>query len=350
MNDHAKKLAEEWASLGPVVAMSKLDLKTHKSGRNILICCPFHNERTPSCSVGIGSQGTLRIHCFACSQTWDIHALVGQLFGIEPRTSFPALLEHEADLLGRWDIADELRGKAEPRPAPVRAPRPAPEPERERVYPPASDVDRVLTFCTMVEKDEEVSAWLRSRKLDPSEVDVRGLAYALPKSAPTPPWARFAGKTWIETGHRLIVPLVDHLGAVRSIRAGRVVDGDTPKRLPPAGHKISGLVMADAMATDVLKAGLWPEDSPWRPQFMIAEGEPDWLTIATMLELSRGPQCAMIGIYSGAWTADFARRIPKRSSVIVTTDQDAAGDKYAKLIAESLVGRQCDIQRAKVVE
>lgn len=346
MSDHAREISLEWARLGAFGALNRLGIKFRKANREAFIACPWHNGSGGSCTVAIGQEGTLRVHCFGCSRTWDFHAFVGQLAGIDPRTSFPALLAHEAELLGRWDIVDELEGKVERR-AVVRKPMSAPEPEPEREYPPSEEVEELIGACTMTQSDAEVSEWLRSRALDPVAVDLRGLAFALPADVALPRWASYQRKTWTEIGHRLIVPLYDATGKVRSVRAGRVVAGDSPKRLPPSGHKCSGLVMADAMAQSVLASGRWPADSPWRPHFMIAEGEPDWLSLATMLDLHRGPQCGMFGIFSGAWTPDIAARIPARSVVVVCTDPDPAGDKYATIVAESLAGR-CDAMRGQV--
>jgi hypothetical protein len=282
-----------------------------------------------------------------CNQTWDAHALVGQVAGIDPRGSFPALLAHEAEMLGRWDIVDALEGKAERRTPPPRKSEPLPEPEPERELPPVEELAALLNACTSTDADAEVASWLRSRSLDPLEIDRRGLAYALPRNAALPSWACYQRKTWIDLGHRLIVPIVDCTGEVRSVRAGRVIDGDSPKRLPPARHLCRGLVMADAMAREVLRAGAWPEWSPFRPLILIAEGEPDWLSMATMFDTSRGQQCAMFGIFSGAWTAEIAARIPDDAHITICTDHDPAGDKYAAQIVES-IGSRCALHRGRV--
>lgn len=339
MTDHAAALALDWARLGPSLALSKLGLKFRMAGREAFICCPWHGEKNASCTVAIGQSGTLRIHCFACDQTWDIHSLVGQLQGLDPRSAFRDLLRAEAELLGRWDIVDELEGKAEPRPAPRPAPAPPPPAEPERTYPDAVQVSDLLAACGLTGNDRQVAEWLRTRDLDADQVDVLGLAYALPRASQSlPPWARFRGRSWTETGHRLIVPLHDHLGTVRSVRAGRVGYGDSPKRLPPAGHKVSGLVMANAMALELLRAGAWP-DFAQDHSLVITEGEPDWMTACI-----RWPAPAHLGIYSGAWTTDIARRIPDGTNVAIWTDPDATGEKYAWAVASTLSSR-CHVIR-----
>ena len=344
MSEHAAELALEWARLGPFGALTKLGVKHERRGREAFVCCPFHKEKTPSCTVAIGQQGTLRVHCFGCSETWDIHSLVGQVVGIDTKSGFPSLLLHEAEQLGRWDIVDALAGKAERRPTPP--PRaPDPEPEPEKTFPDVNEVWALIRACGLTACDHQVFDWLKSRALAARDVDLRGLAYALSPRATLPSWARFRGSGWSELGHRLIVPLYDATGETRSVRAGRIADGETPKRLPPAGHTCKGLVMADALAQQLLRKGCWPD---WAPSHLvvIAEGEPDWMTWAVKVPLHQIPEYATLGIFSGSWTSEIAARIPDGSKVVVWTDQDAAGDKYAASIVETLITR-CDVMRGR---
>jgi len=339
--DHAAELAADFAAIGPFGTCDRLGLKHRREGRTAWICCPWHSEQTPSCTVAIGPCGTIRVHCFACSQTWDVHALVAQLRGLDTRADFRAVLLEEADTLGRSDIVDALEGRtAEPRPARTAPPRPVPvQATPAPTYPDRDQVLDLIASCTLTARDAEATQALADRGLAASDLDVRGLAYALPKSAALPAWARYRGRSWLDTGHRIIVPVVDANGVVRSVRASRVGPGDTPKRLPPAGHKASGLVMADAMAVEVLRAGAWPSWAPGPAQIVIAEGEPDWWTWAVRTPLHRIPKHACIGIFSGAWTADIAARIPDGAKVAIWTDHDAAGEKYAQQIADSLADR-----------
>jgi hypothetical protein len=345
--DHAAELAADFAALGPFGTCDRLGLKYRREGRTAFVCCPWHAEKTPSCTVAIGQAGTIRVHCFACSRTWDAHALVAQLRGLDCAGDFRAVLLEEAELLGRSDIVAALEGRAaEPRPARTAPPRPAPQPEPERTYPPRDEVLDMIASCSMTAGDPDVSRAVEARGLVPSDLDSRGLAYSLPASASLPAWARYRGRSWLDTGHRIIVPVVDAAGVVRSVRASRVGPGDTPKRLPPAGHKASGLVMADAMAVEVLRAGAWPSWAPGPAQVVIAEGEPDFWTWAVRTPLLRYPMHAVIGVFSGAWSADLAARIPDGATVAVWTDQDSAGDRYARAIADSLAGR-CSVIRGE---
>ena len=77
--------------------------------------------------------------------------------------------------------------------------------------------------------------------------------------------------------------MFNRLGVLRSLRARRVVAGEGPKNLAPAGFFTGGLVMADALGRKLLATGQrpesWPATVPLR--IVVAEGEPDFLTWAT---------------------------------------------------------------------
>lgn len=348
------ELALDWARIGPFATCDLLNLKYQReSNRCAFMCCPWHAERTPSCTITIGPEGTIRVHCFGCDQTWDVHSLFAQVNDLEISGSgFATLLLREAEVLTRWDIVEQLEGKRpEPRPyqpAPAPAiPRSDPQPEPERPLPDRNEVLDLVASCILVANEETVALHLRDRYIDPQGVDVRGLAYAIPDDIKhLPEWARYKGQTWLDTGHWLIIPVYNHTGSVVSVRASRVVPGDAPKRLPPAGCRVRGTIMADTMGQEMLKAGRWPEWATTEPRLIIAEGEPDFLTAALTTPLHQCPTCAVFGIFSGSWCKEIANRIPDKTKVLIWTDDDAAGRKYAKTIAES-IGDRCQLIRGK---
>jgi DNA primase len=121
--DDGAALEELLAARGPVAVLAWLGL-THRRLRSTRarLCCPFHQEHTPSAILEVGPRGTLRLHCFgAChGRTWDVHGLVAQVHGLDVRRDYPRVLEHEARFTGY-----ELRAPTRA-PAPRPAPRPAP--------------------------------------------------------------------------------------------------------------------------------------------------------------------------------------------------------------------------------
>ena len=323
-------------------ALNLLDKATQRQAAGFLIRCPWHADSGPSCSVQ-NRGGIVLAHCFSCDHKGDALDLVAVVHGLDSHADFRAVMLVAAELAARHDLVDQLQGRtAEPRSAPE--PRTAPEPTPERTFPPQGEVLDMIASCRPTATDVQVATWLASRKLSASDVDIRALAYALPPSASLPSWARCSGQSWLETGHRLIVPIRDHAGDVRSVRAGRIVEGESPKRLTPAGHTCRGLVMADAMAQELLRGGAWPSWSHATNQVLILEGEPDWLTWAIRTPLYRTPPRAVFGIISGSWTPEIAARIPDGSQVVVRTHHDQAGEKYAAAIAE-LLGERCTCLR-----
>jgi hypothetical protein len=121
----------------------------------------------------------------------------------------------------------------------------------------------------------------------------------------------------------------DVLGALRSLRAWQVNDTPPgPKRLPPAGHRATGLVLANDAALRTLRSPAGPV------KLLIAEGEPDFLSIC-----QRYPGIAVMGVVSGSWHQGFADRIPFGSLVTIRTHHDAAGARYAEAITKTLQQR-----------
>ena len=73
---------------------------------------------------------------------------------------------------------------------------------------------------------------------------------------------------------------------------------------------------------------------------VIVEGEPDLVSLANETG-------AVLGIGSGFWTQDHAKKIPNNTPVILATDLDEAGEKYAEDVTKSLNNR-CPVWRLSV--
>jgi hypothetical protein len=206
-----------------------------------------------------------------------------------------------------------------------------------------NEVRALWDACRPCCADADIAAWLRSRVVDPALVDRLGLARALPSGLAGPRWASYRGQAaaparWAALGYRVIVPMYDAAGDLRSVRARYIGPSgdDLPKALPPSGYGCKGLVMACPLAAIMLAVAGWPWWAERR--VVIAEGEPDFLTWATRGELPR--KLAVLGVGgSGQWTEALADRIPNESNVIIRTDPDDAGDAYAAEIVASLRGR-----------
>lgn len=97
----------------------------------IFICCPWHSEKFPSCSITVGPDGSLRAHCFACKNSGDVLSLIAAVHGYDLRVDFPRILEEAARLAGITLEEGGARGRAPARPTRTKpSPLPAIEPAR----------------------------------------------------------------------------------------------------------------------------------------------------------------------------------------------------------------------------
>jgi hypothetical protein len=87
---------------------------------------------------------------------------------------------------------------------------------------------------------------------------------------------------------------------------------------------------------------------------IVREGGPDWLLMAGDARIA-GPDGApaVLGLWSGAWPADGAgREVAGRlaqagARVLVQTDADEAGDRYAASVLEALIMAGCGYERVR---
>jgi hypothetical protein len=302
--------------IGEVVTLRRV-------GRDWVGLCPFHRERMPSFSVS-QSRGTY--HCFGCAASGDAFSFVQATEGMGPDA-----VEYLNRRVGGGDH-HRLQRAVRRGDGHTLSP------------PPAAEVSALWQTCVPVGGDAEVSGWLCARALDPHRIDDEGLARAVPGRTRLPGWARGCRRWWTE-GHRLIVPLFDHTGTIRSLHARAVVPNLTPKSLSPAGCGLRGLVMADPGARLML-AGHGEIKEVW-----IAEGVPDHLSLAFDWNESDDSRRAVLGVIAGSWDQALADRIPVGTTVMIATDNDAAGDRYADVIKLTLTSarrRGVTLQRARV--
>lgn len=322
------RVTEVLRRLADPVALCELLGVTEGSQRQssgLLIRCPAHGDRNPSCSVTRGPDGTVRVKCFACDLAGNALHLVAAARGLEIKRAFREVIT----------TAEELAGISAEKAGSVRSTLPPLPREPERDYPPAAQVAELWESASQVTEDAEASAMLAARGIDPARVAAASLARVLRADAHpsrVPEWARYKGNSavsrpWTVTGHRLLLPAYDCAGAIRSVRAWRVVDGETPKRLPPGGFRASGLVVANGAGARWLQGRRVA-------RVVVVEGEPDLLARSIV-----SPGEAVIGILSGSWHEGFAKRVHYGAEVDVLTHLDDAGNRYAEQIIRSIGGR-----------
>jgi 5S rRNA maturation endonuclease (ribonuclease M5) len=201
-----------------------------------------------------------------------------------------------------------------------------------------------------VTEDERTVRFLVSKGFDPEVIAGLRLARALPRSTPLPRWAHFLGHPWTEHWP-LVFPVYGPSGRMESLRA-RWVEPEPPERpLEKAAAaacgpgSATGLALCNAGARDLLR-GIRVID-PGEP-IIIVEGETDFLTWALKPSVIAG-NSIVFGLWSGSWTPEIADRIPDGAVIALRSDNDDAGDNYARRVQETL-GQRCFIRRKQPVE
>jgi hypothetical protein len=191
--------------------------------------------------------------------------------------------------------------------------------------------------CARIADDTKVSRYLDTRRIPPTAVTNRDLARALPAGATCPSWAAFGGRSWAALGMRCILPMFDSSGRLASVHARAIVDNPEKKTLNPKDGTTAGLVFADALGRRLFAGDADAIAMVRQYGIYIAEGVPDFLTLAT--HWSDGDERAVIGIVAGSWCAELASQLPDGARVVVATDHDKAGEQYAANIVATLADR-----------
>ena len=216
--------------------------------------------------------------------------------------------------------------------------------------------------------DNDAYHWLMLRGISPKEVEFQRLARFLgPKSLNRlePEQIEAVKETLPRTklgddvgfaprlGFRLVVPMYDHEGVMRSLRLrrtplGKDVRGNAKLKkesksiLKELGLKgrAKGLVLANGPGLHLLRQR-GQRDEAWRDRelaVVIAEGVPDFLVA------SCEPDEAVRAVFGicgpSCWSLELAARVPFDVRVEVAADSDPAGIKYAKEVIASLPGRR----------
>lgn len=344
------------ARLGPLLAVDVarelgLEVRENPSGWSIGPCPACDADRRhPSRkdrrgAIGVGSKHPEGWRCHECDASGDAIDLVAYV--LEGRRC-RELAGDRKDRVREWcERFAGVDGGRRYRPTTKEPPR----------YPAADELAQLWEICGPVVDDVEAAAWLTARGIDPELVAARDLARALPigAGAVAPAWAAFEresgpARSWDEAGFRLIVPLYDAAGVMRSVIARRITEGKGIKGVSPTGCKRSELVMADAMGRYALEHGRAHAELGDRPVLVVAEGEADFLCWAT--EPYRGARFGTWGIVSGSWSKGIAARVPSGAALVIATDHDEPnpktgkrqGEEYCAAIVASLEARAAELE------
>ncbi len=286
--------------------------------------CPLHGGDNPE-AFSLNPE-TLLWNCFTQCGGGDAVDFVMKAEGL----GFVGAVTRLAELAGvSYLLVDGPRAHSGPRPVRAPIPRiPHTSPKRH----PQEEIQAFWNQCSPVTEDTEVSECLRKRCIDPATVEERDLARAVPKTGRLPWWARYCGKAWNEAPqqYRLVVKMFGAAGRLESFHA---------------------LVMADALGQRMLEGSALGDGSPASQLvascgLWVMEGTPDFLTRATDFSEAAEDAPAVLAIFAGCWTEQIAARVPDGTLVAIDTHADAAGDRFAQLIADSFA-RRCKLKRSR---
>lgn len=221
-----------------------------------------------------------------------------------------------------------------------------------RRWPARDELAALARACGPVAGDAEAVTWCRSRGLDPARLDALGLARVLEAEVPAEvealTWPRLGERRAWWSGWRLVLGVVGPDGRVIGTRA-RWIGAGAP---PVAAKEIGGFNVPAGPACYADKVGRWlleagaaarpgaeVPDTAWRWSgvVVIAEGGPDWLTLASSHKRDRrAATAAVLGVWSGAWAAELAERLRSARVVRLALDPDDGGERLAAKALETL--------------
>ena len=324
-----------------------------RQARGVIVRCPWHDERTPSCSVYLGDDGTIAAKCHGCGASGDALSLVAAVSGLDPRRDFAAVLDEAARIAG-VRLSSPSTGYTSTRPAP--APRPAPA-ARERGLEPLGDdafaelADALLELCP-VEGEADALAYLEDRGVAalatgwgalPADRDrIAAVRDALV--------ARFGRETWLRCG----------LAHGDGPRAGDWLFAEHRLVIPWRAAGVSGSVLS--LQRRLLRA----PSSPREPKYIVTRGRAAPVPFGcedALEELGEGVEvCVVEGALDALAMRLLARRARRARAVVaipgvehwakhlaqlgalargrvavVALDADAAGERHVGELAAELV-------------
>ena len=319
-------------SLVRLVEAKGIALAKHGAGGDVVGCCPFHDDRTPSFVVSV-SKNLWRCHG-ACQAGGSVIDFVMRVEGVSFR--------HAVDLLSQGVSTGPVDGVPPKRSTSVKLPALAAPSVEDREL-----LARVVGFYadTLAESPEAL-AYLARRRIDNGEaVEVfrlgyanRTLGYRLPHSTSVA-GAELRGRLQAlgvirQSGHEhfrgsLVVPVIN-AGEVTEVYGRKLLDNlraGTPRHLYlPGPHK--GVWNVDAFAVS--------------DELIVCESLIDALSLWCWGFRHVTAAYGVEGFTADHWTAIDQHRTRR---VLITFDADEAGDKAARRLARQLLDRGVEVFR-----
>lgn len=346
----------------------KLGLRGRVEGHGFKAVCPAHGDRSPSLSLTVGPDGTLRVRCFGCELAGDVFSLVAAVERLETGRDFPAVLEAAARIAG-VTLTDRPSGA----PRAPRAPLPPPMP----AGPPPLDDERfaeiVAPLLTMGRLDTDDEVRERGRSAVCGDVcdylASRGLLdlaraegwAALPPQGPSQAsWVAMlvdlfgeddvkrtglvpvgedgaiVPRGFVQGGARLVIPWRRPDGVITTLQRRRL-DDQKPKYVSPMGR-------APRFPYGIERLGAWDPTIP----IVLVEGAID--TEAMRVICARqGTPAVVLGIqgvqgWRSEWCEYFRGRVTAVAFDNVPTDQSESSLRKVEAMRKGIERLIADLE------
>jgi DNA primase len=304
------------------------------------VLCPWHSERSPSCSVWLAKDGTLAVRCHACGATGDALTLIKQVQGLD---EWCAVLRAAAEIANLPAILDTL------------VERPA-RPEQETVGD--EDYDRiwslVLDACAL-SGAPAVARYLDERDIyaDADAAGVRGLPTdtrsLVAKVAAIFEHGNLEFAGVLRPGREVfdwpawsvLIPWRDRYGRVQCVQRRRL-DAGKPKYRFTAGRAPRAPFGVEHLAAALDVEG--PD-----AEVVIVEGAIDCLARRRVAR-HRDEHAVVIGVASASTPcAGLPLDLLAGRRLVLALDDDEAGERACAALAAELSGVARELVRERPV-
>jgi DNA primase len=277
--------------------LARLGIEAKKRGREWWACCPFHPERTPSWQIRDDDEDPERHGRWRCLGKCHVG---GGAVGLVMRVLELQRAREALDWLRSGGAVDRPSAGQEAAAGGGLVMGPAKRPKSGFVLPGG------VRFVPFDEWPETARGYAESRGLNAEQVDRWGLGYAVD--------GRLRG--------RIVMPWRDGRGRLGGYTGRAYLPGDPRKYLEPTAEEGAGVGW-------VYGEELWPPPAE-RDELVVIEGGFDGYAIERATSLPWG---AARGSHL---TPGHVARISTFRRIVIATDPDGAGEKFAKSIADAL--------------
>lgn len=310
----------------------------------VKVLCPWHNERSPSCGVTRGPDGTVRVHCHACKRGGDVLHLVAAVRGVDLDARFRDVLAEAARMAGvDLDALD-----AAPLPPRRGAPRPLPVEGDVGDEFPAFAAALLAAAPLGADDAADVRAYLDGRgilaealadgwgALPSTGEGLARLQRELVVAAGEAAWQASGvareGGGWLYSSHRLVIPWRDTSGRVTWLQRRSLGGGGGPRYVARTGSGATAPYGAERLSASA--DGL---------VVAITEGAVDALALRAACS-REGAGAVILGAPGTTWQPSWCPLLAGRD-VALAADDDGAGDDFVARVAPDIQRVARSVQR-----